>query len=84
MVVMIGTPKFAMHGLLIPGLPKLVAYCEQHGQIRQRLLPKLDRHLVSEQTKIIAVMSNMFSFSSHTPQSKQSTWTHRSTAHLGL
>ncbi len=46
MVVLIGSPKFAMHGMLIPGLPKLEAYFEHHGRIRRRLLPKLDRHLV--------------------------------------
>ena len=48
MVVLIGSPKFAMHGMLIPGLPKLIAYCEYHATMRKRLLPKLHKHLVSE------------------------------------
>ena len=47
LVVLIGSPKFAMHGMLIPGLPKLLAYCDLHGRIRRRYLPRLDRHLVS-------------------------------------
>lgn len=48
MVVLIGSPKFAMHGLLIPGLPKLLASCELHGRSRRRLFPKLDKHLQSQ------------------------------------
>ena len=47
LVVLIGNKKFAMHGLLIPGLPKLLAYCDYHSTMRKRLLPKLHRHLVS-------------------------------------
>ncbi len=47
LVALIGTKKYAMHGLLIPGLPKLLAYCDYHATMRKRLLPKLDRHLVS-------------------------------------
>jgi hypothetical protein len=47
MVVLIGSPRYAMHGMLIPGLPKLLAYCDMHGQVRRRYLPKLDRHFVS-------------------------------------
>ena len=48
MVVLIGSRKFAMHGMLIPGLPKLIAYCEYHANMRKRLLPKLHKHLVSQ------------------------------------
>ncbi len=48
MVVLIGSPKFAMHGMLIPGLPKLIAYCEYHSNMRKRLLPKLHKHFVSQ------------------------------------
>ena len=47
MVVLIGAQRYAMHGMLIPGLPKLLAYCDLHGRIRRRYLPKLDRHFVS-------------------------------------
>ena len=47
LVIMIGSPKFAMHGMLIPGLPKLLAYCEYHATMRKRFLSRLDRHLVS-------------------------------------
>ena len=47
MVVLIGSSKFAMHGMLIPGLPKLIAYCDYHANMRKRLLPKLHKHLVS-------------------------------------
>lgn len=47
LVVLIGSPKFAMHGMLIPGLPKLLAYCDFHATMRKRFIPKLDRHLVS-------------------------------------
>ena len=47
MVVLIGSQRYAMHGMLIPGLPKLLAYCELHGRVRRRYLPKLDRHFVS-------------------------------------
>lgn len=47
LVVLIGSPKYAMHGLLIPGLPKLLAYNDFHGNIRKRFLPKLHKHLVS-------------------------------------
>ena len=46
LVSLIGNRKYAMHGLLIPGLPKLLAYCDYHAMMRKRLLPKLDRHLV--------------------------------------
>ncbi len=46
LVALIGNKKYAMHGLLIPGLPKLLAYCDYHADMRKRLLPKLDRHLV--------------------------------------
>ena len=48
MVVLIGSERYAMHGMLIPGLPKLLAYCELHGRVRRRFLPKLDRHLISQ------------------------------------
>lgn len=47
LVVLIGSEKFAMHGMLIPGLPKLIAYCDYHATTRKRLLPKIDKHLVS-------------------------------------
>ena len=47
LVVLIGSSKFAMHGMLIPGLPKLLAYCDYHSTMRKRLLSKLDKHLVS-------------------------------------
>ena len=47
LVILIGSPKFAMHGMLIPGLPKLLAYCEYHATMRKRFLSRLDRHLVS-------------------------------------
>ena len=47
MVILIGTPRYAMHGMFIPGLPKLLASCDLHGQVRRRYLPKLDRHFVS-------------------------------------
>jgi hypothetical protein len=47
MVVLIGSPKFAMHGMLIPGLPKLIAYCDFHAAMRKRIIPKMDRHFVS-------------------------------------
>ena len=46
LVVLIGSPKFAMHGMLIPGLPKLLAYCDFHAAMRKRLIPKIDKHLV--------------------------------------
>lgn len=49
MVVLVGSKKFAMHGMLIPGLPKLIAYCDYHANMRKRLLPKLHKHLVSEE-----------------------------------
>ncbi|XP_064397410.1 USP6 N-terminal-like protein [Halichondria panicea] len=42
LVALIGNKKYAMHGLLIPGLPKLLAYCDYHADMRKRLLPKLD------------------------------------------
>ncbi|XP_064397447.1 USP6 N-terminal-like protein [Halichondria panicea] len=45
LVALIGNKKYAMHGLLIPGLPKLLAYCDYHADMGKRLLPKLDRHL---------------------------------------
>ena len=38
LVVLIGNKKCAMHGLLIPGLPKLLAYCDYHADMRKRLL----------------------------------------------
>lgn len=47
LVVLIGSPKFGMHGLLIPGLPKLIAYYDFHAAMRKRLIPKIDKHLVS-------------------------------------
>lgn len=47
LVVLIGSRKFAMHGMLIPGLPKLLAYCDYHAIMRKRIIPKLDKHLVS-------------------------------------
>ena len=46
MVIFIGDPKFAMHGMLIPGLPKLLALCDFHSSLRKRFMPKLHRHLV--------------------------------------
>jgi hypothetical protein len=46
LVILIGSPKFAMHGMLIPGLPKLLAYCDYHATMRKRFLSRLDRHLV--------------------------------------
>ena len=48
MVVFIGDPKFAMHGMLIPGLPKLLALCDFHSTLRKRFMPKLHRHMVRE------------------------------------
>jgi hypothetical protein len=48
MVIFIGDPKFAMHGMLIPGLPKLLALCDFHATLRKRFLPKLHRHLDSQ------------------------------------
>jgi len=47
LVILIGSPRFAMHGLLIPGLPKLLAYNDFHSNIRKRFLPRLHKHLVS-------------------------------------
>ena len=47
LVILIGSPKFAMHGMLIPGLPKLIAYYDFHSGMRKRLVPKIDKHLVS-------------------------------------
>ena len=47
LVILIGSPKFAMHGMLIPGLPKLLAYCDYHATMRKRFVSRLDRHLVS-------------------------------------
>ena len=47
LVVLVGSPRYAMHGLLIPGLPKLLAYNDFHGNMRKRFLPKLHKHLVS-------------------------------------
>ena len=46
LVALIGSEKFAMHGLLIPGLPKLLAYHDYHAAMRKRILPKLHKHLV--------------------------------------
>ncbi len=57
MVVLIGSPKFAMHGMLIPGLPKLLAYCDYHKTMRKRFLPKLDRHFVSHEGRGQCVVS---------------------------
>lgn len=48
LVVLIGSPKFAMHGMLIPGLPKLIAYCEFHATMRKRILPKIDKHMLAQ------------------------------------
>lgn len=48
MVILIGSTKFAMHGLLIPGLPKLLVYHDFHARIRRRFLPKLHKHLIAE------------------------------------
>lgn len=53
LVVLIGSPKFAMHGMLIPGLPKLIAYYDFHSTMRKRLLPKIDKHLVSYVTALM-------------------------------
>ena len=50
LVILIGSPKFAMHGMLIPGLPKLLAYCDYHATMRKRFLSRLDRHLVRGQS----------------------------------
>ena len=47
LVILIGSPKYAMHGMLIPGLPKLLAYCDFHATMRKRFISRLDRHLVS-------------------------------------
>ena len=52
LVILIGSPKFAMHGMLIPGLPKLLAYCDYHATMRKRFLSRLDRHLVSSKVLI--------------------------------
>ena len=65
MVVLIGAERYAMHGMLIPGLPKLLAYCDLHGRIRRRYLPKLDRHFVSvmiQTSKIQIVTCTCFFF----------------------
>lgn len=48
LVALIGSEKFAMHGLLIPGLPKLLAYHDYHAAMRKRILPKLHKHLNSQ------------------------------------
>jgi len=55
LVVLIGSPKFAMHGMLIPGLPKLIAYCDYHATMRKRLIPKMHKHLVSLPSLIVLV-----------------------------
>ena len=49
LVVFIGDPKFAMHGMLIPGLPKLLALCDFHSTLRKRFMPKLHRHMVGRE-----------------------------------
>lgn len=51
LVILIGSPKFAMHGMLIPGLPKLLAYCDYHATMRKRFLSRLDRHLSRQQVQ---------------------------------
>jgi hypothetical protein len=48
LVIFIGDPKFAMHGMLIPGLPKLLALCDFHSTLRKRFIPKLHRHMHSQ------------------------------------
>ena len=35
-----------MHGMLIPGLPKLLALCDFHSTLRRRFMPKLRQHSV--------------------------------------
>ena len=49
LVIFIGDPKFAMHGMLIPGLPKLLALCDFHSTLRKRFIPKLHRHMVGRE-----------------------------------
>ena len=38
-----------MHGMLIPGLPKLLALCDFHSTLRKRFIPKLHRHMVGRE-----------------------------------
>jgi len=45
--VLIGSPRFAMYGMLIPGFPKLKVYYAYHKALRKHFLPKLHSIMVS-------------------------------------
>uniref|UniRef100_UPI00358FA803 USP6 N-terminal-like protein isoform X2 n=1 Tax=Myxine glutinosa TaxID=7769 RepID=UPI00358FA803 len=41
--------KHAMHGFFVPGFPKLMRFQEHHDNIMKKLLPKLKKHLDSQE-----------------------------------
>ncbi|XP_065662231.1 USP6 N-terminal-like protein isoform X2 [Hydra vulgaris] len=40
--------KHAMHGLFVPGFPKLIRFQNHHDKVVKKLLPKLGKHLEEE------------------------------------
>ncbi|XP_019753266.1 USP6 N-terminal-like protein isoform X2 [Hippocampus comes] len=41
--------KHAMHGFFVPGFPKLMRFQEHHDRILKKMMPKLKRHLDSQE-----------------------------------
>ncbi|XP_049616331.1 USP6 N-terminal-like protein [Syngnathus scovelli] len=43
--------KHAMHGFFVPGFPKLMRFQEHHDRILKKMIPKLKRHLDSQEVR---------------------------------
>ncbi|KAM9772253.1 USP6 N-terminal-like protein isoform 1-T4 [Syngnathus typhle] len=43
--------KHAMHGFFVPGFPKLMRFQEHHDRILKKMIPKLKRHLDSQDVR---------------------------------
>ncbi|XP_077566028.1 USP6 N-terminal-like protein [Stigmatopora nigra] len=49
LVTLLSGRKHAMHGFFVPGFPKLLRFQEHHDRILKEKLPKLKRHLDSQE-----------------------------------
>ncbi|XP_078719712.1 USP6 N-terminal-like protein isoform X2 [Lampetra fluviatilis] len=49
LVRLLSDNKHAMHGFFVPGFPKLMRFQEHHDLIMKRLLPKMKKHLDSQE-----------------------------------
>uniref|UniRef100_A0A4W4FWN2 USP6 N-terminal-like protein n=1 Tax=Electrophorus electricus TaxID=8005 RepID=A0A4W4FWN2_ELEEL len=49
LVKLLSGQKHAMHGFFVPGFPKLMRFQEHHDHILKKMLPKLKRHLDSQE-----------------------------------